>query len=100
MVYLNIRRNKFLEISKRSIDIVLSLFLIILFLPLIVIIAIAIKIDSKGPVLADTPQRVGKQGKHFKMYKFRSMVENAHEILREDQRYKDLLKDYKKGSYK
>lgn len=63
-------------------------------------VAIAIKLDSKGPVLADTPERVGRHGKPFKMYKFRSMVENAHEILRNNPKFASLYDKYKKGSYK
>lgn len=81
-------------------DVISSIFLLIFFSPAILIIAIAIKLDSKGPVLADTPKRVGKDGKLFKMYKFRSMVENAHEILRENPKYSNLYNAYKRGSYK
>ena len=81
-------------------DIVSSIFLLVLFSPVIIIIAIAIKLDSKGPILADTPKRVGKDGKLFKMYKFRSMVENAHQILRGNPKYAKLYNVYKKGSYK
>lgn len=57
-------------------------------------------VDSPGPILADTPSRVGKDGKLFKMFKFRSMIPNAHELLREDPEFKKLYEDYKKGSYK
>jgi len=85
---------------KRTLDISLSLILLILFSPIIIIVAIAIKLDSKGPVLADTPERVGENGKYFKMYKFRSMVENAHDILRENPEFSQLYSEYKKGSYK
>ena len=81
-------------------DVISSIFLLIFFSPAILIIARAIKLDSKGPVLADTPKRVGKDGKLFKMYKFRSMVENAHEILRENPKYSNLYNAYKRGSYK
>ena len=81
-------------------DIASSIFLLVFFSPVVVIIAIAIKLDSKGPILADTPKRVGKDGKLFKMYKFRSMVENAHEILRGNPKYAKLYNVYKKGSYK
>ena len=87
-------------IAKRIMDIVSSIILLILFSPIIVIVSIMIKLDSKGPILADTPRRVGKNGKLFKMYKFRSMVENAHEILRENPEYSNLFNAYKKGSYK
>lgn len=90
----------FYEAAKRFSDIFFSLILLVLFSPIILIVAIAIKLDSKGPVLADTPERVGKNGKLFKMYKFRSMVQNAHEILRENPKFTQLLSEYKKGSYK
>ena len=81
-------------------DIISSICLLVFFAPIIIAIAIAIKLDSQGPILADTPKRVGKNGKLFKMYKFRSMVENAHEILRENPKYSNLYNAYKKGSYK
>ncbi|MEK7533894.1 MAG: sugar transferase [Patescibacteria group bacterium] len=100
MQYARVRKSELYEVTERLIDIVFSIALTIFFLPVIVIIAIVIKLDSKGPILADTPQRVGKKGKLFKMYKFRSMVENAHEMLREDPEYSKLYDVYKKGSYK
>lgn len=100
MHYVEIEKSKVSEIAKRLMDIFLSVVLIIIFLPVIIAISIAIKLDSRGPILADTPQRVGKRGKLFKMYKFRSMVENAHEMLRENPKYARLYDVYKKGSYK
>lgn len=100
MPYVEIKKSFYYEIVKRLIDIILSFCLIILFFPVIIIVAIAIKLDSKGPILADTPERVGKNGRLFKMFKFRSMIENAHELLREDPEFAQLYKDYKKGSYK
>lgn len=87
-------------VLKRIIDIGGSLFLIVLFAPIFIILAIAIKLDSPGPIFADTPQRVGKNGKLFKMYKFRSMIENAHSLLRLDPKLKLLYEQYKKNSYK
>ncbi len=100
MPYIEIKKSFYYEIVKRLIDIFCSLGLIFLFSPIILIVAIAIKLDSKGPILADTPERVGKNGKLFKMYKFRSMIENAHDLLRENPKFAELYKDYKKGSYK
>jgi Sugar transferases involved in lipopolysaccharide synthesis len=85
---------------KRILDIIFSLILIILFFPLSLIIAILIKLDSPGPVFADVPERVGQNGKKFKMYKFRSMISNAHYLLRTDKRFKKLYEEYKRGSYK
>lgn len=96
----DVQKSAMYELSKRLIDIILSLILLAIFLPIIAFVAVVIKFSSPGPILADTPERVGKNGKLFKMYKFRSMVENAHEILRENPRYAKLLEAYKKGSYK
>ena len=100
MVTTEVKKSKAYEISKRFLDIIFSCILIIFFSPVIVFVAIAIKITSPGPILADTPARVGKNGKLFKMYKFRSMVQNAHEMLREDPKFAELYKAYKMGSYK
>jgi lipopolysaccharide/colanic/teichoic acid biosynthesis glycosyltransferase len=88
------------ELLKRGIDLVGAFFLFILFFPIAIITAVAIKFDSAGPLFADTPERVGKGGKQFKMYKFRSMIENAHAILRENPEYKELYQQYKNDSYK
>lgn len=85
---------------KRGMDLLGGLFLFFLFLIPGLVISFLIKIGSKGPIFADTPQRVGNNGKLFKMYKFRSMIENAHELLRCDPRYKGLYEKYKNSSYK
>ena len=85
---------------KRLMDILLSVVLGLFFLPLGVILAVLIKLDSAGPVFADTPERVGKNGRLFKMFKFRSMVINAHMMLRNDPKLKNLYAKYKKNSYK
>jgi exopolysaccharide biosynthesis polyprenyl glycosylphosphotransferase len=63
-------------------DIALSTIGLILCIPLFIAVAIAIKRDSPGPVIFKQ-QRVGKDGKTFTMYKFRTMVVNAEEILDE-----------------
>ena len=68
--------NKFL---KRFFDIIVCLIAVVVLLPVWVIIAVAIKIDSKGPVLFKQERRT-KNGKIFKMYKFRSMVVNAEKM--------------------
>lgn len=81
-------------------DIASSLILMVIFSPVVFLVSIAIKLDSKGPILADTPERVGKNGKLFKMYKFRSMIQNAHEILRENPKFAKFYEEYRKGSYK
>lgn len=88
------------EITKRAIDIVGSIFLLILFFPILVATAVAIKLTSPGPILADTPKRVGRKGKLFYPYKFRSMILNAHKLLRQDPKFKKLYSEYKKSNYK
>ncbi len=98
--YTKIKKSVFYEFSKRLFDIILSLFLLFLFSPVIIVVTILIKFDSPGPIFADTPSRVGKNGKPFKMFKFRSMIENAHEKLRNDPQFSKLYQDYKMGSYK
>ena len=85
---------------KRLIDIVGSTILGVFFLPIAAVTALAIKMDTSGPVLADTPQRVGKNGKLFKLFKFRSMVVNAHKRLRTDPKLAQLYSQYKRNSYK
>lgn len=85
---------------KRFIDIAGSSFLLLLFSPICLLVAAMIKLNSPGPVFADTPERVGKEGTLFKMYKFRSMIQNAHDMLRHDPAMKALYEEYKNNSYK
>lgn len=64
---------------KRTIDILCSLFGIVILSPLFLVVAILIRIESEGnPIFSQV--RVGKDGKTFKMYKFRSMVANAEKL--------------------
>jgi exopolysaccharide biosynthesis polyprenyl glycosylphosphotransferase len=66
---------------KRLFDMVASTIALVILSPLFLIIAICIKVDDpKGPVFY-SQVRVGKDGKHFKMFKFRSMVTNADQLL-------------------
>lgn len=88
------------DLIKRLIDIVGALVGVIIFFPVSLITSVAIELDSPGPILADTPKRVGKDGKEFKFFKFRSMIPNAHQLLHTDPRFKKLLEEYKKSSFK
>lgn len=63
-------------ILKRIFDIVMSLMGIVFLLPLMIVVGIIIKITSKGPILFKQV-RVTKNGKEFKIYKFRTMRENS-----------------------
>ncbi|MFO0703326.1 MAG: sugar transferase [Patescibacteria group bacterium] len=85
---------------KRIIDIFLALALLIVFFIPCIIVAIMIKLDSDGPIFADAPKRVGQNGKNFKMFKFRSMIVNAHNIIRTDPKYKELYEQFKNNSFK
>ena len=64
---------------KRMIDLVLSIIATIILSPLILIISILIKIDSKGPIFF-LQERLGKNGKVFRIIKFRTMIVNAENI--------------------
>lgn len=65
---------------KRTMDVVLGCAISIALLPLLVAIVIAIKLDSPGPVLY-RQERVGKHGRRFGMYKFRSMRPDADRLI-------------------
>ena len=67
------------KFSKRLLDIICSLLGLIILSPVLLIVAILIKLESKGPVVF-SQKRVGLNGEEFKMYKFRSMVQNAEEL--------------------
>ncbi len=67
---------------KRIFDIVLSVLALIVLSPVFLVTAIAIKRDSKGPAFY-SQLRAGKDGKPFKMYKFRSMCVDADEMLKD-----------------
>ncbi len=71
-----LRKKRFSLFLKRVFDIFVSLLMLILLSPLFLILAIAIKIDSKGPVFY-RQERVTQYGKKFRIFKFRTMVQNA-----------------------
>lgn len=81
---------------KRFFDVVLSVIALVLLSPLFLVLSVMVKLEDGGPVIYKH-QRVGKNGKTFYLYKFRSMIPNPpplEEILSEEQliQYK---KDYK-----
>ena len=86
---------------KRIMDIFMAVVLGFLLFPVCVLTAIAIKLESpEGPIFADTPKRVGQNGKLFYAYKFRSMIPNAHTLLRNDPKFRKYFEILKKNSYK
>lgn len=60
------------DFGKRAFDVIVSLAVLVLLLPLFILIAVAIKLDDQGPVFF-RQVRVGKGGRQFRIYKFRSM---------------------------
>lgn len=97
MSHRKIRKSIVYNFVKRLIDIVSSLVLLIIFSPIILVVSIAIKTDSQGPVLADTPRRVGKDNKYFYPYKFRSMIVNAYYLLKTDPKFKAAYDEQQHG---
>ena len=69
------------KIVKRGMDIFIASISLVLLLPLFLIITIAIKLDSKGKVIFKH-KRIGKDGKEIYIYKFRTMVENAQDLIK------------------
>lgn len=76
VTYHNVVMNVYVKAVKRICDVLLSIVGIIVFAIPMIITAIAVKLDSKGPVIFKQT-RVGLNGRHFKMFKFRSMVADA-----------------------
>lgn len=66
------------KIIKRTVDIIVSFWGLVLLSPFFAAAAVIIKLDSSGPVFARLERM--RQGKKFKLYKFRSMVKNAHSL--------------------
>ncbi|WP_195265439.1 sugar transferase [Clostridium sp. 1001275B_160808_H3] len=73
------KENTLYEISKRALDVLASFLGLVILSPILIIVAILIKLESKGPAIF-AQSRIGLNGEEFKMYKFRSMVQNAEEL--------------------
>jgi len=88
---MKIRKKKNNSVLKRIFDVIGSGIALIILLPIFAIIGIFIKLDSKGPVFF-VQERAGKDGKVFRAYKLRTMVNNAvekglgYEIAKDDNR--------------
>lgn len=91
-------KNKYFIFFKRSIDIVGSLILLILFSPIMLLTSILIKISSAGPIIFKQ-KRLGKNSHQFWMYKFRSMyIGDNDERLKKN--YPELWNKYKESGWK
>ena len=77
------------EVCKRIFDLVMATFALIVLSPVFLGVAIAIKIEDGGKVFF-TQERLTKGGRHFKMYKFRSMIPNAEQKLDSLMQYNEM----------
>ena len=77
--YDSLKEKQFSLFFKRVFDIVLSALMLIILCPVFIVLAIVIKLDSKGPVFY-RQTRVTTYGKEFKIFKFRTMVQNADKL--------------------
>ncbi len=74
-----LEKKKVSLLLKRVFDIILSLILLIIFFPIFLVLGIVIKFESKGPVLY-RQERITQYGRVFRIYKFRTMVQNADKV--------------------
>lgn len=85
------------EFTKRLFDVAFSLSVLILFSPVYLLLALAIALASPGPIFY-VQERLGKGGKPFGCIKFRTMVENADEVLSDMiNRYPNLRQEYEEN---
>jgi exopolysaccharide biosynthesis polyprenyl glycosylphosphotransferase len=75
--------NWFQAAAKRLLDIIAPVLLLLVFGPVLAVVALAVKMSSPGPVLF-TQERLGKGGRRFRIYKFRTMYQDAEKILHSD----------------
>ena len=89
---------------KRIIDLVGSVFLIVLFSPIMLVTAVIIKITAPGPALVESGnshmRRIGKDGKIFRLFKFRSMPVYSDSILTSNPKFRKLYYEWKKSNFK
>lgn len=77
--YLILEKKRFSLVFKRVFDIIMSVMLIALFSPIMLLISLLIKFDSEGPIIYKQV-RITQYGRRFKVYKFRTMVNDADKI--------------------
>jgi len=92
------------QFVKRTMDIALSLILIVLFSPIMLATVIIILFTSPGPTLVEKTnihmKRIGKDGKIFRIYKFRSMFVGGDQLLKNDPKFKDLYHEWMHSNFK
>lgn len=78
---------------KRIFDILFSAVVLIVLLPLLLICSLTIFLTDRKEIFVKEPLRLGKKGE-FKMYKFRTMIPNAHSEIAKNPKYKELKKKW------
>jgi lipopolysaccharide/colanic/teichoic acid biosynthesis glycosyltransferase len=87
---IDMQKSVFYLFFKRTFDILGAMFGLVIFSPIFLVIAFFIKLESKRGPIFFKQERVGKNGKVFYMYKFRSMVPDAEERLQELLQYNEI----------
>ena len=89
-------KNNVYKHIKRGTDIIVSSIALIVLAPVFLIIAILIRLESKGPIFF-AHKRIGKNGKEFKLWKFRTMVPNAENLIKTftPEQMKEYKENYK-----
>lgn len=88
------------KIIKRVSDILLSSVLLLVTSPLLVLISILIWLTDGGEIHVKDPLRIGQGRKEFRMYKFRSMIPNAHWEILNNPKYSKLKKKWQENGNK
>lgn len=83
-------------VFKRILDVCISIIMLLIAIPIFLVIAVLIKLEDRGPIFY-RHKRVGKNGKTIYLYKFRSMVVNAEEKMKEftEEQKEEFQKHYK-----
>jgi undecaprenyl-phosphate galactose phosphotransferase len=88
------------KIIKRVYDILISLLLLLIAFPFLLIVSIIIWLTDRGEIYVKDPLRIGQGGKEFRMYKFRSMIPNAHKEILHNPKYAELKKKWQSNGNK
>lgn len=90
----------FYKIFKRFFDIIFSVLLLILTFPLLLFVGFLVWIYDKGEIFVKDPLRLGFSRREFRMYKFRSMIPNAHQEILNNPKYSELKKKWSENDGK
>lgn len=88
------------KIIKRLFDILFSLLILLLSSPLLIGITVVIWVTDRGEIWVKDPLRLELKGKEFRMYKFRTMIPNAHNEILNNPKYAELRKKWEQNGNK